>query len=211
MSEFTAGILFLKDGQSMVGNWITGKNLPHYLRSLNQKWSVLCLEDQYLSKPDTLSMMLELSKSLPLLHFQYAEEHGWGYKVFINGEQIADFDDDYAYEHRIVCEIVSEQYPEEKDIPSFLYFDDRGRGVLSKIEASPEYAERIWRRFSRKNLQSLSHFGIDDKTIKMLNELLTAKNLNREEPHDEEIKAFRQALSINEMYLMSYYHLHRPE
>ncbi len=66
MSEFTAGLLFLKNGQVEVEIWVKSKGLAYYLRELNQKWATLLLEDQFLSKAETISAALELSKILPM-------------------------------------------------------------------------------------------------------------------------------------------------
>ncbi len=204
MSEFTAGILFLKEETPKVQAWVSQASINFIIKSINSKWTGLFIEDEFLTKPQTINQLLKLSEQLPLFYYYYADEHGWGYKVFSQGAEIASLDDDPEYQYRILDKLAAEQYPDVKDIPTFLYFDPANEGIEQTLLDSDEYKRRIVGRLDKKNVAAFSLFGLTDPQIARLDEMLTRKNLDQESPHSEIEREFKEILDIDEMYYMLY-------
>ncbi|MCS7460902.1 hypothetical protein N0M98_12185 [Paenibacillus doosanensis] len=78
MSEFTVGTLFRTSEcvDKTFSEMLADKDR---IEKLNDIWSVILMEDQYLSHPATVEKLAELSRKKPLLYFYNAEDHGWGW------------------------------------------------------------------------------------------------------------------------------------
>jgi hypothetical protein len=204
MSEFTAGILFVKEETPKVQTWLSHEKIDFIIKDINSKWTGLFIADEFLTQPSTINRLLELSKLLPLFHYYYADEHGWGYKVFSQGAEIAALDDDPEYEYRTLEKLVAERYPNVKDIPTFLYFDPANKGIDQTLLNSDEYKHRIATRLDKKNVPAFSLFGLTESEIGRLDEMLTRENLDEESPHSGIEREFKEILDIDEMYYMLY-------
>ncbi len=86
MSEFTSGNLYLKEFNEKIEEFMKRKDVSFYIRNVNEKWSAIFLDKHRLEKNETIKFLKEISKIVPILHFENAEDHGWGYNIFSDDE-----------------------------------------------------------------------------------------------------------------------------
>ena len=91
LSNFTIGILILNENRDVFKRLIKRNNLPWDLDQINQRWSLVETEDQFVIEEPTLKKIAEFSKELPFLYFLDAEDHEWGFTIFNDGRELATF------------------------------------------------------------------------------------------------------------------------
>lgn len=95
MSDFTIGTLFLaKDGPE-IQEQLRQLTTPYRLESINDQWSAFFTPDEWLQEPAAVAVRKQISTVAPLLHFDNSEDHGWGFRLFCLGEQVAQYSRDY--------------------------------------------------------------------------------------------------------------------
>ncbi len=199
-TEYTAGILFLRERAGQVQAWMHHTSMPFFVRHVNTRWSVLCIQDEKLEQQATVDLLIEFSKFIFLIHFLHDEDWGWGYRVFVNGFEVAHFYDDYHFDHRMAIQLAQERYPETEDILSFLYFDKEGRSLLDslveEVNSSPRYVEQ---QFSQKNVQAFASFGLEPETVAALDRLISFEGLRDKRLHWRQVQEFKQYLGFAEL------------
>lgn len=214
MSEFTTGLLFLSKHKFKINERLTDKGMPFIIQSLNERWSGLFIEDDWLEKASTVDLMLELSKEVPLLNFQDAEDHGWGYRIFADGRELARFDDDYYFDHGLVIELAEQRYPDQGDIQLFLYEQPEGQqafsSLMDEVHQSKEYHDALAKSFETRNVEAFAYFDIDPVKIAVLERLISVEGLKSEPPR-EEVGIFKETLGISRMSWMSYHYLRKRQ
>ncbi len=210
MSEFTTGNLFPAIHSQQVSDYLQDKSLPFLIEQLNERWSALFLEDDWLSDPSTVSMLIDLSQNVPILHFQNAEDHGWGYRVFADRKEQAHFFDDYGLDHALAVELAEARYPEIMVVEHFLYLEPKGqevmRQLLKEVKQLPAYQSALAQQFQSKNVQAFAYFDIAADIVKTLDRLITPENLEGEPPR-QEVNTFLEQLGITGMEWKSYHYL----
>lgn len=199
-NEHTTGILFLKQHANTVQAWMDHASIPFFVHALNDIWSVLYVKDEKLEKPATVHTLIELSKFINLFYFTHIEDWGWGYRVFVNGFQVAEFYDDYHFDHTMAIQLAKERYPDVEDILYFLYFDKEGRSLLDslveEINSSRNYLEQ---QFKNKNIQSFEAFGLGDEKIAALDRLISIEGLSDKRLNWRQVEQFKEYLDMVEM------------
>ena len=210
MSEFTTGNLFLSGHTEHVQERMLSNSISFLLEALTNKWSALYLEDDWLNESSSITLMLTLSESVPILNFSDAEDHGWGYRVFAEGGEQARFNDDYYLDHGMVIDLAEARYP-DIDVQPFLYLEEEGRRIfnllLDEVRRSPDYQAAYAKQFENKHVEAFAPFGIDAKTIEVLDQLISPEGLRSEPPRGREVSKFKSLLGISEMEWKSYHHL----
>lgn len=207
-NEHTTGVLFLQQQSDTVKAWMTHSSVPCFVHPVNDQWSALFLRDEKLEQKATVVTLIELSKFVSLIYFTHHEDWGWGYRVFLNGFEVAHFYDDYHFDHTLAVELAKERYPEREDILYFLYFDKEGRALLDalveEINQSPNYVEK---QFERKNVQSFAAFGIGKDKIAALDTLISVQGLRDNRVHWRHVEDFKELLGMTEMTRRNYRYL----
>lgn len=204
-NEHTAGVLFLKEKTEHVEAWMQHAFMPFFTRPLNDKWSVLFVKDDKLEQSTTVNTLVEFSKFINLFYFTAHEDWGWGYRLFVNGFEVASFYDDYHFDNTMAVQLAKERRPDVEDILYFLYFDKEGRALLDslveEVSSQPKYLER---QFDNKNVDAFEDFGVDDDTIHALDELISMECLHDDRMHWGQVEQFKEYLDITEMTRMNF-------
>lgn len=210
MSEFCTGNLFLSGYTKQLQERMSGRSTAFLVDALNQRWSVLYLEDDWLQQPSTIDLLLALSQDIPLLNFNEAEDHGWGYRIFAKRRQQAQFYDDYYLEQRMVIDLAETRYP-DIDVQPFLYLEEEGqrvfRQLLQDVKQSQPYRAAYAKQFQRKHVEAFSYFGIAPKTMEALDHLLSPEGLQNEPLRSQEVSTFKKLADISEMEWKSYHYV----
>ena len=92
MSNFTIGIFIPNSNQNILERIIKRNRLNWYLNEINNKWSILVTEDQFVIENSTLQKITKFSSEMPFLYFLDAEDHEWGFTIFNEGlEKVSIF------------------------------------------------------------------------------------------------------------------------
>ena len=210
MSEFTAGVLFLKPNLKDVEQRMQGFPLRLTVRALNDKWGALFVDGDNYEYPPVKPKLQELSWQIPLLFFQDPEDHGWGYSVYSGGVEIASLWVSYDLTWNLTLDLAKQRYPEVKDY-YVQEFWDRWAVLKSEILASSEYHNLAVQQYAKQNLQALQVFGLDAKAIKTLAEATSPDTYFDHETLHMQSQIFKEVLGINEMSWMSYYYLQKRD
>ena len=95
MSEFTAAVLYRPRYAAQVAH---APGIDDFVKEddeLNAHWRYLLLRDPFLVEPPQIEWLFQLSQTVPLLYYYHAEDHGWGYRIFKDGTEVARLDVDY--------------------------------------------------------------------------------------------------------------------
>jgi hypothetical protein len=180
---------------------------------LNRQWSALYFEDDWLQQPSTIQVLLTLSQEIPLLHFNDAEDHGWGYRIFAEGREQAQFHDDYSLDQGMVIALAETRYP-DIEVEPFLYLEEEGQRVfqqlLQEVRQSEQFQAAYAKQFERKHVEAFSYFEVDSEKIEQLNQLISPDGLQSEPPRNEEVSKFKTLLGITQMEWKSYHYM-KPE
>lgn len=131
MSEFTAGLLYLSGDANRISAALEeNADFVEGREELDEHWHVMLLDfsahgllaladadlagmnGQERAEFDALNDALkELSKAAPILYFYNAEDHGWGYRLYHQGQRVARADLDYEADYRIAEAAILAQHP----------------------------------------------------------------------------------------------------
>lgn len=179
---------------------MTHSSMPCFVHPVNARWSSLFVQDERLEQPSSVTTLIELSKFVSLLYFTHQEDWGWGYRVFVNGFEVASFYDDYHFDHTLAIAMAQEQRPDVEDILYFLYFDKEGRELLDtlveEINQSPAYLEQ---QFTNKHVSAFAAFGLSQEQIARLDALISVENIRDQRLHWRQVEQFKELLGFTEM------------
>jgi hypothetical protein len=206
MSEFTDGILFLAKHTDVVQVAAQELNQPYIVRKLNEKWASLFPEDSNIVKPELANWLHKHSYTVPFLYFQHAEDHGWGYNIFKNGQEVASLDINYELDFHIWLDLAEQRYPGIDVIGSL---DDAIAEALRREVANSEaYIRAVQDQFKHKNLIQLASFDIPKQSITDLDILITPERYLSDYGFDQ-VEEFKETIGITEMSWLSYRYLSR--
>jgi hypothetical protein len=204
-NEHTAGILLLKEKTEQVEAWMQHASMPFFTRPLNAKWSMLFIPDDKLEDAFSVHTLIECSKFINLFYFTHHEDWGWGYRLFVNGFEVASFYDDYHFDHNLAIQLAKERHPDIEDILYYLYFDKEGRSLLDslvdEINSSRVYLEK---QFEKRNLQEFETFGISQENIARLERLICIEGLRDQRTHWRHVEEFKSCVDIAEMNRLNF-------
>lgn len=205
-TTYTAGVLFLNQQVNQVKAWMSHSSMPFFVRPLNDKWSILFIQDDKLDQQSSVDLLVEFSKFVSTLYFFHDEDWGWGYRIFVNGFEVACFYDDYHFDHTTAVKLAQERYPHIEDILSYLYFDKEGRALLEElveeVNNSPEYVEQ---QFADRNVEFFKIFNIDLENVERLKQLICIEGLRDKRLHWRQVKDFKALLKISELEKMNFH------
>lgn len=204
MSEFTSGNLIQSKYRDVIEKYrVDGIKIS----DLNSEWTVFLTEDVYIEDQVPI-YIINISKEIPIMYFFNYEDHGWGYRIFHNGEEVAKLVIDYEIEYNLVLEKAKEKYVDEGDIIEILYFGDRGEEVYNEIAEevvnSNEYYNVVQKQFLYKTVEKFKLFNINDGDINELRELLTVDSYTKTEQLHKLVEKFKKIVNINEMEWINY-------
>lgn len=196
MSEFTFGFLVKNEGQNdeLVRKIVN----TTYVKELNEDWLVF-IEGNW----DVPQSVLELSREIPVLKFENAEDHGWGFSIFNNGEEITTIEISYELEDKMIMLEVERRHPEIEDMTEFIYFDPKGREIYAQIQKelpnNELFAETVRKQFNLLNTQSFELFQVGQDKINELNQILTSEYYINLKNKYEVVNRFKEILNLEEM------------
>jgi len=205
MSEFTAGVLFLKPSLERVEKAMQGFSLPFIVRPLNNQWGALFIEGDNYEYPPIQPKLVEISRDVPLLYFENPEDSGWGYAVYTNGTQAASLSVSYDLDWNMTLDLAEQRYPNEDYYVE--EFGETWQELTNEVLASSDYRDEVAQQFRNRNLPVLQIFGIDTNAVNALEKAISVETALDPELLFTQAEFFIEALNITEMSWMSYHYL----
>jgi hypothetical protein len=201
MSEFTEGILFLSENVSVIEPEAHIFQ-PFLIQQLNDKWTGLFRE--YSNIFQLKEGLKQLSNRVPLLYFQHPADHGWGYNIFTEGQEVASVYVSYELDFQMMMDIIEARYSDDP-VPFWIENEEIGRQIRAEVEGPEAYHQAVARQYENRNVQAFQAFGFDETTIKSLEEVITPTYFL--EKRLGQVEAFKRLIGIEEMSWMSYKYL----
>jgi hypothetical protein len=201
MSEFTFG--FLVRNTELNEQFVKKLANTPLMRPLNSDWLVLNYEDWGIHQS-----ILTLSKSTPVLLFHNAEDHGWGFEIFQNGEGISKLDISYEMEEEFILKEFEKRYPDMEDYFEFMYMNPEGQEIYAKLKEEMDISEKVEEQFASCDINAFKLLSVDENQIKELYTILTPGHLLSLEDIFELVEEFKRILGMEEM---SWIRPDRPE
>lgn len=200
MSEFTNGVLFLTRDEAHVAPLAAEAPDEFRVQPLNDRWAVLLLADGWLGNPATVQALALLSHKAPLLYFTNAEDHGWGYRLFHQGDETAFVEVSYDLQFNLAMVEFEERYPDAdpfEDPENQARFDT----LMEAIAQSPDYQNAVAEQYANANPEALQVLAIGDDALQELKALLSAQSAAT---HWEQVEAFKRLMGFPEMSWVSF-------
>lgn len=201
MSEFTFGFLVRNTEQNQ--QFVKELANTSLMKPLNSDWLVFNYEDWGVPKS-----ILTLSKSTPVLLFHNAEDHGWGFEIYQNGEEISKLDISYEMEEEFILKEFEKRYPDIEDYVEFLYMNPEGQEIYAMLKEELDISEKVKEQFDSCDINAFKLLSVDGDKIKELNTILTPSHLLSIEDIFELVEEFKRILNMEEM---SWIRPDRPE
>ena len=203
LSEFTAGILFRAARASEVEAAAGQFPQPCKIRTLNYRWSALFLADDSLQEPATRALIQGLSRTVPLLQFTNAEDHGWGYAIWDQGVERSSFTFNYDALYDVARDIAA-----ARGIGVHLWSDE-GRPYWAEILAAAKETPQFQGQFETVSTDAFSLFEIPTDDLAEVAAVLAPGFPDSPDSPRGRVETFRRALSMEEMAWLSYQYLER--
>lgn len=207
MSEFTDGVLFLRKYIDKAQDALQSLGQPHRIGELNQQWAAIFVENANPKVDPLRSWMIEQSSSFPLLFFEHGEDHGWGYRIFNEGQEKASLFVDYELSYNIYIDYVEREYPGID--PHVGLERDKARAIQESIIASDAFKQRVQSQYRNANIEQFTHFEIDEEVLQELRSILTVEWYL--DSMFRQVAEFKRLLNIREMSWISYRYLTMDE
>lgn len=209
MSEFVAGVLFRrKDTASLLEILNDETHIKDYEDELNDEWcGFLLLEDPYLFHSETVAFVKQASEHAPLLYFFNAEDHGWGYRAFDRGEEVAHFRVDYEANYRLAKAQLEAQHPGQAVHDCSVVSSQGWEGALTEARGSDAFVGQVREHVANAHPEKFASFDIDARQLAELKMLLSEHRVLGALRHEggaafELVARFRQLLNIDEVQWM---------
>lgn len=169
LTKFYNGILFLKKHKNNIEENLKLLNCKTVLNDINDQWSMLLIDYKYIYDESIINSLLKISNYIPLLQYIDSGDYGWGYKVYVNGTQVAEAYISYQTLFEIAEEVYESKYPNIV-FKDFYMSDDfiefyMSSGFLEfekEILNSAMYNLRFQPHIKNSNVESLKNFNISD-------------------------------------------------
>lgn len=200
MSEFSSGSLTLMKYKEMISEFSTIR-----IQDLNEDWFYFVTEDT-VGDENTPDYVYKISKRIPVIYFYNFEDHGWGYSIVSEGQEVANVHVSYWIEDNLMMKLAEERYP-DADLIEFLYVDPIGQKIaeeiVEEIQGSEAYTESIHEQFINRNLESFRLLEASDEQINRLRDILSGDYFMQLESKHELVEEFKEVLNIQEMSWMN--------
>lgn len=193
MSDFYAGILFLSRQANVVEETLKNAGINIALQPVNDKWSTLLMQGEWLGSEETTAQLMELSKAVPLLYFFDAEDHGWAYRIFEQGDVVASFEVDYDLTTQIAYDIADTKYP-DADIDSNPKI---WAALLKEAARSKEYRQWVEAEVQKSHVECFTRFDVDADGVQALAELLSFQSFSTAESTLGPVNRFKSIIELS--------------
>lgn len=197
MSEFTSGSLVLNN--DIYKNTLLINPRVQNIYQLNDNWIVFLTNDTYLDN-DFPKSIIEISKEIPILYFYNFEDHCWGFRIVINGEEATSFELDYELRNRMVIDLAQKRYP-DKDIIEFLYIDEEGSTLRKEIEEEIDsnFWDSLRSKYAGLDIEKFKMFNFSEEIIQKLCRLMKIEYLQTLSLQHNLVDEFKNIIGIQEM------------
>lgn len=165
-------------------------------RRLNEEWLVFMgpVEERE-------QEMIELSKELPILYITHAEDYGWGYMLWANGELKAEFEYSYMLSEEALMDVLESEYP-DADPQELLYGDagDRAEAVnelIGQFYSGGAYEKLLRETFKTANFDALAVLDLEEERIEALKATITYQG--QEMIETELVENFLAIMNLKEL------------
>lgn len=214
MSEFTEGILFTNPHEALVQAAAQALGKPYIIHRLNDQWSGLFVDFHYTEREQEHAFLSVLSMKCPVMRFQNAEDHGWGYKIYHEGKVVASVEVEYELKAGFALDIAEARNPEIDGLFALMEESELLATILEEVEQSHEYHKRRAAQFQYKNTAAFKLFQMSDTIIEELEQVLVPANAgdlwsSENEVWDlhDQVERFKELVNIREMEWMRYRYL----
>ncbi|ODP27893.1 hypothetical protein PTI45_02712 [Paenibacillus nuruki] len=196
MSEFTIGHLIQRKHSDLLQDVN-----PLFIGHLNDEWTLFFMKDTGIYKriPESI---YDISNTIPVLHFDNAEDHGWSYEIVFKGKSQAKFDYNYEMEDMALYQLALDRYPEEDPV-ELLYTNPDFEGVrqqlLDELHNSDIYQEQINNLFKECNVEQFSLFEVSAEQIQQLKTIMTPEHEDQLEFMHDLVDQFKEILNLQQM------------
>ena len=209
MSEFSDGVLFLKKHTDMARSALQSLNKPYRLKEINQQWSAVFVEEANPKVDPLRGWMIEQSSSFPILFFEHPEDHGWGYRVFYDGEETASLFVSYELSYSMYIDVVQNRFPDVD--PHIGIEQKKARAIREAVITSDAYRQRAAAQFRNRNVEQFSHFEFSDEVLRELEQVVTIDWYLDKDKQLQQVQEFKRLTNIREVSWMSYRYITRDE
>src|SRR5262249_3456853 len=136
-----------------------------------------------LNQDSTLDMLLAISHHMPLLYFENAEDHGWGYRVFSSGHEVASFHNTYMLDRdeKLFLPLAQTRFPQEEDV-LYLFFgadsDAIREAFFAEVRQTDGYRKRFEQQFENTNVRAFALFEIAPEVLDRIDRLLSMESFH---------------------------------
>jgi hypothetical protein len=198
MSYFTDGLAVLKSDTPKLQVALSDLKHPYVFADLSEKWVAIVLE-----QPDDPARpwVEKYSHEFPMLWFYDAEDHGWGYIIFHEGEEKASLEVSYELDGGFWNQIVRLLYPDVRDI-----YSDLDPAIATQIreliEKSQGLRKAVEQQYLYANPDAFTIFGFDEEQIDQIREIVQPVAPRIYDPHA--VDEFKKRLDLRQMDWKNY-------
>ncbi|WP_047983353.1 hypothetical protein [Ornithinibacillus californiensis] len=198
MSEFTFGFVVTNSEQNYQFVKETVNNA--LIKPLNDEWFVFIADADMYEVPTTI---LDLSTKCPVMNFQNAEDHNWGFTIFHNGKEVSAFDYSYELEESIIQKEIELRYPDMENYIEFVYIDPVGQQVASEIREgiteTDTYKQAIMDQFNSLDISQFSLFNFSQDRIEEISNILNPTYVSGLKNPFELVEKFKVIANLEKM------------
>jgi hypothetical protein len=197
MSYFTDGLAVLKADSPKLQAALADLAHPYLFVDLNAKWVAVVLE-----QPDDPARpwVERYSHDFPILWFYDAEDHGWGYIIFHEGEEKASLDVSYEIGYGLYRQIAELLYP-DRDIHDGIDLQVI-RQIQDLIDNSEKLQQDVRDQYIHSNPEEFTVLGLSEDDIERLRETTQPDFPRKYNPHA--VDEFKKHLNLLEMNWKNY-------
>ncbi|MEO0563557.1 MAG: hypothetical protein AAF125_15725 [Chloroflexota bacterium] len=200
MTDFAYGFLVRAEHHNAATEAANPLTTPHIFRALNKAWSVLLIDD-WPDEAPAEDWLIEHSKAFPVLFYHHEPDGGWGYEVHDKGEITAALEVNYQLSWEVTASLAAWLYPEQ-DIYESEAIRAAWKSIAYVVDGSDKLTGEIEAQYIDANPAAFEAFGLDEKTVARLEQLLTPAGYPRprsDVPLHGQVTEFKAALNIGAM------------
>jgi hypothetical protein len=213
MSEFTNGYVLLASDKDKLETHFEALSLmkkDYIPQPLNTKYLGLFIDVSTILDELALHIWaMNCSNQFPIMYFDNAEDHGWTYKLYSEGQLGSQITVNYGLEDEMVFKLLEKELGHH-DVGEYYAHNDMD-AYYEKVHASRAYKQAIKAMYSNLNLSAFRVFGIDSEKIQQLKSILTSTSYHVFEERKRQVIKFKEIIGIPEMEWISYRYLKRDK
>lgn len=201
MSEFTVGNLIASSHLEKVERWLEQREYDYDTQMIGERWIAFGFSDVQWMEKMLSSRLIELSHEVPVMYFYNAEDHGWGYQLFHQGQVTASLEVDYELAHTMAMDLFRQRYPGTRHLSPaeqacFQAFYD-------EFAETEEYQTVLRKYYDSANPSAFAAFGCGSEEIAEL-QMILSPAYTRQNDIFEQVDAFKAALKLEELEWISW-------